>query len=55
MDNQEENKVMAIIGAIGGIGSTLAGSLIDAGHTVALGVQNAVCGPANIIRKSSIN
>jgi len=54
MDNQEENKVMASIGANGGISSTLARSLIDAGHKVALGVEHAACDPANIIRKASI-
>jgi 3-oxoacyl-[acyl-carrier protein] reductase len=41
MDDQKNKKVMAVIGANGGIGSTLAHSLIASGHTVALGVQDA--------------
>jgi 3-oxoacyl-[acyl-carrier protein] reductase len=41
MDDQQNKKVMAVIGANGGIGSTLAHSLIASGHTVALGVQDA--------------
>lgn len=41
MDDQQNKKIMAVIGANGGIGSTLAHSLIASGHTVALGVQDA--------------
>ena len=36
MDNQEENKVMAIIGANGGIGSTLARSFINSSTRMSL-------------------
>lgn len=40
MDDASESKVMAVIGASGGIGSVLTQRLLEAGHTLALGVRD---------------